>query len=454
MPAYNMGLIGYEIYKDGELVVNTEELSNTIEVGPGEYDIVVKAVFETCEIDKHISVCIMGAVENLTYSLDEHTATLTWDAIEGVSQYAVSIVGEPVIVDGTSYIADFEVGSTTVHIEAVAYGCYAIRASVDVCVVDPITDLTFVVMDEAGMLHFTWNHFLSVESYEVIYNGNTTQIASNWPNMEEFSFESVVGENSLCVKAKSIFDCYSDPVCITQNVCAAVDGFDYSFNGNEVTVTWNGDADSYEVRLDGLDVEIVGIQTYTATLEGEHNIQVVPVYEDCIALMAQFDFIVTNTAPEIRFTDVREGLMATAWNAVDGAIAYNLYRDGELIAEDLTETSYNDTEMVINAQHCYAVASVFEKGVSDKSTEVCANYFNGLMENDGEVNIFPNPTSDKMTIQCAGMRLIEVYSVEGKLVQRIKVEGDAYQFDGLESGMYTIRIYRDEETFVRRIVKI
>jgi subtilisin family serine protease len=454
MPTYNTGLIGYEIYKDGELVGSTEELSYTIVVGPGQYDFVVKAVFETCESDKHISACIIGAVENLDYSLDGHTATLTWDAIEGVSQYAVSIVGEPVIVDGTSYTADFEIGSKTVYVEAVADGCYAIRASVDVCVVDPVTELAFVVMDEAGLLHFTWNHFWSVESYEVTYNGITTEVASDWPNMEEFSFEPVVGENSLCVRAKSIFDCYSDPVCITQNVCAAVDGFDYTFNGDEITMTWNGGADSFVISIDGGESTTVETNAYTTIIVGGHNIQVAPLYEDCVALAASFDFVVTNIAPEIRFTDVREGVMATAWNAVDGAIAYNLYRDGELIAENLTETSYNDTEMAINAQHCYAVQSVFEKGVSDKSAEVCANYFAGIGENDSKVSIFPNPTSDKVTIQCIGMSLIEVYTAEGKLVQRIQPEDDTYQLVGLESGVYMLRIRKGDETFVRRVVKM
>ena len=177
------------------------------------------------------------------------------------------------------------------------------------------------------------------------------------------------------------------------------------------------------------------------------------MYDECLALSATYWCAATNITPEIRITDVHEGLMATVWNAVDGAIAYNLYRDGELIAENLTATTYNDTEMAINAQHCYAVQSVFEKGVSDLSEAACANYFTGLNENDGTLSIYPNPTSDKVTIECPGMTLIEVYGMDGKLVQRIQVEGDAYQLDGLEIGIYTLRILSGGDIFVRRIIK-
>ena len=219
-------------------------------------------------------------------------------------------------------------------------------------------------------------------------------------------------------------------------------------------MTWDGDADSYEVRLDGLDAEIVETNAYTAILEGEHNIQVVPVYEDCIAMTAQFDFKVTNNVPEIRITDVHDGYITSTWSAVDGAVSYNFYRDGELVAENLTELTYKDTEMAIDAQHCYAVQSVFEKGVSDLSEAACANYFAGLYENNGKVNIFPNPTTDKITIECAGMTSIEVYSADGKLVQRIKVENDSYQLHGLENGSYTLRIHKSEEVLVRKVIKM
>ena len=186
---------------------------------------------------------------------------------------------------------------------------------------------------------------------------------------------------------------------------------------------------------------------------GLHTIVVFPDQAGCLTLPAGFTFEVTNIVPEIRITDVREGLMATAWNAVEGAFTYNLYRDGELIAENLNETSYNDTDMALNMQHCYAVQSVFEKGVSDLGEAACANYFSGVGENDTKVAIFPNPTSDKVTIQCEGMTLIEVYSVDGKLVQRVKVDGDHYQLDALESGTYTLRIRCGETTYSKKVIK-
>ena len=47
--------------------------------------------------------------------------------------------------------------------------------------------------------------------------------------------------------AYSVVDCPSEQVCLDGiMVCPIVDNFDYSFNGNEVTVTWNGDAEEFQ----------------------------------------------------------------------------------------------------------------------------------------------------------------------------------------------------------------
>ena len=448
------GLVEYQVYMDDGMLASTNELTYAFTISEGEHDVFVKAVFPSCEKDTHAAVCVVGAVQNLDCKIEGDQAHVTWDALEGVSEYEVYINGTLVAtVAETTYTFDAEPGMVTVMVRAVAESCYVLGANAEACYIAPVENLSFVVMDYSG-LHFAWvSDDPNVEYYDVNYNGNTTQVAPQG-GATGFSFDPIVGENTLCVTAHSIYGCDSEPVCMSKDVCAAVDGFDYSFVGNEVTVTWNGDADTYYLRINVFDWITVETNSYTATVEGDLQIEVTPVYEECLAMPATYWCAATNIAPEIRITDVHEGLMATAWNTVDDAIAYNLFRDGELMAENLNVTTYNDTEMVLNAQHCYAVQSVFEKGVSDLSEAACANYFAGVGENDTKVAIFPNPTTDKVTIQCEGMTWIEVYSTEGKLVQRIKVDGAAYQLDGLESGIYTLRILKGEEVLVSRVVKL
>ncbi len=454
-PENPTGLVEYQVYMDDALIASTNDLTYAFTIAEGQHDVAVNAVFASCEKDVHIAVCVVGAVQNLDCKIEGNQANVTWDALDGVSQYEVYVDGELVAtVDEPTYTFDAEPGVVTVTVKAVAESCYVLGASIDVCLVEAVSDLSFIVMDETGLLHFVWSNVADAEYYDVVYNGQTAQVTPESAGATGFSFDAIAGENTICVTVHSIYGCDSESACLTQMVCAAVDGFDYAFVGNEVTVTWNGDADAYLIQIDGAEQVTVESNTYTATLDGYHQIKVKPVYEDCIALAATFGFDVTNVASVIRFTDVHEGLMATAWNAVDGAIAYNLYRDGEMIAENLTATAYNDTEMALNAQHCYAVQSVFEKGVSDLSNEACANYFTGLSENDGKVSVFPNPTTDKVTIQCEGMTLIEVYSAEGKRIERIKVEGDSFELNGLESGTYTLRIIKGEDVIVRKVVKL
>lgn len=454
-PDNPVGWIEYQVYLDDELQGSTNELSYAFPLSIGEHDINVKAVFDGCEKDAYMHICILDEVENLSYTLENNMATVTWDAMEGVSQYEVTVNGQVhSFVEGTQYTFEVESGLTLVKVIPMTEVCHTLDAEIEICYCKPAEDLSFVLMDETGLLHFVWSNIPDAEYYEVVYNGSTTQVMPENAGATGFSFDAMVGENTICVTVHSIYGCNSELVCMTKNVCPAVDGFDYSFNGNEVTVTWNGDADSYSLRIDGSEWVTVETNAYTATMDDGHQIEVTPVYEDCMALTATYWFSVTNIAPEIHITDVHEGYITTAWDAVDDAVSYNFYRDGELIVENLTELTYKDTEMSINAEHCYAVQSVFEKGVSDQSEAACANYFAGLNETDDSVTIFPNPTSDKVTIQCTGMTLIEIYSAEGKLVQRIKVADDTYQLGGLESGIYTVRIHKGEEVLARRVVKM
>jgi hypothetical protein len=71
-----------------------------------------------------------------------------------------------------------------------------------------------------------------------------------------------------------------------------------------------------------------------------------------------------------------------------------------------------------------------------------------------EVNIFPNPSFGQVTIQCAEISQVELFSIEGRLVRSIKVEGDVCQLECLDNGIYVVRILKGEETILRKLIII
>lgn len=453
VPEDPTGLVEYQVYMDEALLTTTNELTYAFTVTEGQHDVYVKAVYESCEKDKHVNVCIIGPVENLTYQvqLESNNVILSWDAIEGVSQYEVYFNGElAATVESTEYAFDAEYGLTTVMVKAVSEGCHVMGATIEVCLCEAVEEVHYQAMVDNTTVRFAWNAVPDADYYIVDFKDETMQTTDRYIDLEVEP-----GDNTVCVTVHSVYGCNSDMVCYTLPVCAPVTNLDYAFEGNEVTITWEGPEVGNDLVVDGEHDNCFGTSYMRWFGNGVHTIAVYPDQGGmCLTLPAELSFEVTNVVPEIRFNDVREGHMVTEWDAVDGATAYKLYRDGELLTENLSVTTYDDSEMAINMQHCYAVQTVFEKGISDLGEAVCANYFTGLDENEGKVSLFPNPTSDKVTIQCEGMTMLEVYSAEGKLVQRIKVDGDAYELGGLESGVYTLRIMKGESAFIRRVVKM
>ena len=108
-------------------------------------------------------------------------------------------------------------------------------------------------------------------------------------------------------------------------------------------------------------------------------------------------------------------------------------------------------------QNCETFIELAEAQAEMEADETCLDLLQQMNDAEQELQLLirteDNPTSEKVTIECPGMTLIEVYGMDGKLVQRIQVEGDAYQLDGLEIGIYTLRILSGGDIFVRRIIK-
>lgn len=96
-------------------------------------------------------------------------------------------------------------------------------------------------------------------------------------------------------------------------------------------------------------------------------------------------------APVLTATATSYDRISLSWNAVNGAVKYNVYDANGIIAENITETSYVVTGLNPETNYCYTVTAVNDKGEeSDKSKSACAT--------TEAAPAFPAPTNLQATV--------------------------------------------------------
>jgi hypothetical protein len=80
------------------------------------------------------------------------------------------------------------------------------------------------------------------------------------------------------------------------------------------------------------------------------------------------------------------------------------------------------------------------------------------LSSQAELAIYPNPVSDILNInfpENSQNNLIQVYDISGKLVieQKESSSNALVNFDGLQKGLYIIKIKTDSESFIRKVMK-
>jgi hypothetical protein len=148
------------------------------------------------------------------------------------------------------------------------------------------------------------------------------------------------------------------------------------------------------------------------------------------------------------YTNMDGTSMATP--CVAGIIALMLQKNPELtpaeICRILEETSVKLTEHKSNLTGVGRVDAL-------AAIEAVQPY-DGLAENNVKVTIYPNPSADVFTIRCEGMRHVEVYSVDGKLMKSQSTTGPQCQISGLDSGVYMVKVMADSGTVTKRMMKL
>ena len=78
---------------------------------------------------------------------------------------------------------------------------------------------------------------------------------------------------------------------------------------------------------------------------------------------------------------------------------------------------------------------------------------NGIsLASDNEVNVFPNPATDNVTIMADGVRYVDVIDMNGTTVMKVN-DAKNINIENLSSGVYVFRVVTDNGVAMRKVVK-
>ena len=136
------------------------------------------------------------------------------------------------------------------------------------------------------------------------------------------------------------------------------------------------------------------------------------------------------------------------------ADSYNLYRNGSLLEEGITVTSYTDTqELTDGEEYCYTIKSIFGACESELNDPECLLYSNVGIKEEAltNVKIYPNPTNGQLTIgNCELLSMnVEIYDIMGRALNNIQFSTFNSQLkidvSYLPAGIYTLRILSENK---------
>ena len=70
-----------------------------------------------------------------------------------------------------------------------------------------------------------------------------------------------------------------------------------------------------------------------------------------------------------------------------------------------------------------------------------------------QVMVYPNPSTGAFNIVCEGMKQIEVYSLDGRLMQCFQTDSNFIQLNDLEKGIYLLQVTTTDTRLFQKIVK-
>ena len=135
---------------------------------------------------------------------------------------------------------------------------------------------------------------------------------------------------------------------------------------------------------------------------------------------------------------------------VAGTIALMLSKDPELTPVQIDEIL--ERTAIPLSEH---KSNDFGSGRIDALAAVEAVGFDATNETQTtQALIYPNPSTSDFIIEYNGMRQVEVFSMDGRLVKSIQTASPVHQLNGLMNGTYLVKITTNDGVIVKKVVRL
>ena len=271
--------------------------------------------------------------------------------------------------------------TTTTYTCTVTSGGQTGSGSCTVKVVCPPTDLTATVQN-TNNVHLNWTTANPADSYNVYRNDtligqgvtNTNyddnglssgtyhyRVSAVYQGVEspKSNEASATIYNSLSVTASA------NPVTIPDGGSSTLTATASGGDGN-YTYNWTPSTGLNNTHIQSPTATPSSTTTYTVTVESNGE----TVSDDVTVNVVKAP---TNLTATVQNTNN----VHLSWNATTPADSYNVYRDNTMIAQGITNTSYNDNGLGSGTYH-YRVSAVYQGVESPKSNEASATIYASL----------------------------------------------------------------------------
>ena len=361
-------------------------------------------------------------------------------------------------------------------------------------------------------VNLSWTASANATSYDIYRNGalwDTNITTTSYTNTTNVVAGVVY---SYSVKAKNTTTTQTansnGALSVTAINCAIPEAFTLTItpecntsatSQNRLTWTASANATAYDIYRNGIlyDSNIVGNQyinsylisggtTYTYSVKAKNTIGQTANSNGTLSVVAinciPGAFTVTTIA-DCSSTTSRINLN---WTVSAGATTYDIYRNGNLYASDVTGTQFLNTYLItagttytysmiaknsvgtvansngtrtVTAISCLAAGTNTPETVMTKNDELIIN--NIFIKN--EITLYPNPTEDKFFLNIDNVLNktldISIFSLTGQNVytknfnSSEEIINQSIDIRHLTSGIYLIKIYVDGKEYNKKIIK-